>query len=191
VTVVVLAPLRIEALALRGLDVRRTGMGARRADVSGADSVVVAGFCGGVDPSLRAGDVVLADELRSEDGAKPCLGEDLAPGLERRGLRVRTGPIYSAGHILGPNEREQLRSAGVLAVDMESYWLADSAGHRPLVVLRVVVDEAGRRLLSPRTLPAGVRAFRALRRAGTVVSRTEFASDHGRLTAATGSAREP
>jgi len=192
VRLVVLAPLRIEALALRRIDVRRTGMGVRSVDVPEADAVAVAGFCGGVDPGLRAGDVVLADELRSEDGARSCPGSPrLAAALQRRGLHVRTGPLYSAGRILGPGEREQLRAAGVLAVDMESYWLAEAAGDRPLVVVRVVVDEAGRHLLHPRTLTGGVRAFRALRCAGAALRHTQFASDDSSLAAAAGRAREP
>jgi 4-hydroxy-3-methylbut-2-en-1-yl diphosphate reductase len=162
-SVVVLAPLWIEAVALRGLDVRRTGMGARSADTSGADAVAIAGVCGAVDPGLRAGDVVLATELRSEDGVRDCPDSaDLREPLARLGVRARTGAVWSAGRILGPKERARL--GNVLAVDMESYWLAESAGDRPVVVVRVVVDEAGGRLLHPRTLVAGVRALRALRR---------------------------
>ena len=179
---VVLAPLRIEALALRGLDVRRTGMGGRTADVSGADVVAVAGLCGAVDPALRAGDVVLGDELRSTEGMRPCASAMLAAGLERSGLRVRTGPLYSADRILGPEERRRLEPEGVLGVDMESYWLAAAAGDRPFCVLRVVVDEAGRRLLRPGTLPAGVRALRALRRAGAVLRATDFVMSSRALT---------
>ncbi len=174
-TLVVLAPLRIEALALRGLDVRRTGMGGRGAAVTNGDCVAVAGFCGAADPALRAGDVVLADELRSSAGTRPCsASRSLASGLESRGLRVHTGAVFSAERVVGPEERERLRDDGVLAVDMESYWLADVAGDRPFVVLRVVVDEAGRRLLNPRTLAAGVRAFRALRRAGATLAQVEL-----------------
>jgi 4-hydroxy-3-methylbut-2-en-1-yl diphosphate reductase len=173
-TLVVLAPLRIEALALRGLDVRRTGMGGRGAALSNGDRVAVAGFCGAADPALRAGDVVLADEVRSSAGTRPCAASrSLVSGLESRGLRVHTGPVFSGEHILGPDERELLREDGVLAVDMESYWLAEAAGDRPVVVIRVVVDEAGRRLLHPRTLPAGVRAFRALQRAGAALAQVE------------------
>jgi 4-hydroxy-3-methylbut-2-en-1-yl diphosphate reductase len=178
VTLVVLAPLRIEALALRGLDVRRTGMGTRGVEVRGGDVVAVAGFCGAADPALRAGDVVLADEVRSGSGAKPCRASGLlASGLERRGLTVHVGPVFSAGHVLGPAERARLREEdGVLAVDMESYWLAQAVGDRPVVVLRVVVDEAGRRLLHPATLPAGVRAFRALRRAAATLAEVDPAA---------------
>jgi 4-hydroxy-3-methylbut-2-enyl diphosphate reductase len=54
----------------------------------------------------------------------------------------------------------------VLAVDMESAWLAAAAAGRPLAVLRVVVETAGRRLVDPRTLVAGTHALVNLRRAG-------------------------
>ena len=43
-------------------------MGRREVDFGDADAIGVAGLCGAVDPSLRPGDVVLATELRSEDG---------------------------------------------------------------------------------------------------------------------------
>jgi 4-hydroxy-3-methylbut-2-enyl diphosphate reductase len=180
VTLVVLAPLRVEAFALRGVDgieVRRVGMGAHSADVSGADAVAVAGFCGAVDPELRAGDVVLADEVRSADGVRPCpASELLRRALERDGLRVHIGAVHSAPQIVGPEQREHLGGDGVVAVDMESYWLADAAGAGVMAVVRVTVDEAGRRLLHPRTIPAGVRAFRSLRRAGVVLGRTRMAT---------------
>src|SRR5438105_14775249 len=55
---------------------------------------------------------------------------------------------------------------GVLAVDMESAWLAEAADGRPLAVVRVVVETANRRLLDPRTLVAGTRALASLRRVG-------------------------
>jgi 4-hydroxy-3-methylbut-2-enyl diphosphate reductase len=169
VSLEVLCPLWIEARAARG---RVVGMGperARSARVTG-DAIAVAGFCGGVDPSLRPGDVVLATELRSGDGVLPCPGSArLAGPLRDLGLRVTTGAVHSAASIVGPEERDRLRETGVLAVDMESYWLAVAAEERPLAVLRVVVDEAGRRLLHPRTLPAGIRAFRTLRRAASTL----------------------
>jgi 4-hydroxy-3-methylbut-2-enyl diphosphate reductase len=168
---VVLAPLWIEALAVRsslpGVKVRRTGMGRTHVDLGGADAVAVAGLCGAVDPELKAGDVVLATELRSENGKTiPCPGSALlAEPLRRLGLTARMGALYSASRILGPDERERLGDTGVVAVDMESAWLGEAAGDRPLAVLRVVVDTAGQRLLSPRTVLAGIRGLWRLRRA--------------------------
>ena len=178
----VLCPLWIEARAAGG---RVVGMGpdrARSARVTG-EAIAVAGFCGGVDPSLRPGDVVLATELRSAEGVLPCPGSaGLAEPLRDLGLRVTVGAVHSASSIVGPDERDRLRETGVLAVDMESYWLALAAEDRPLAVLRVVVDEAGRRLLHPRTLPAGIRAIRTLRRAASALP------DWGSSAAPTGGA---
>ena len=168
---VVLCPLRIEAAAVGGA--RVTGLGperARRVDLGDADAVAVAGFCGAVDPDLRAGDVVLATEVRSTDGSRSCLADpELVARLRGQSLRVRTGPVHSGSRILGPDAREALRASGVVAVDMESFWLAEAANGRPVTVLRVVVDTAGRRLLRPGTLLAGARAVRSLRRAGTAL----------------------
>src|SRR5204862_125250 len=63
-------------------------------------------------------------------------------------------------------EREELRRAGAIAVDMESAWLAAAAGARPLAVVRVVVDTPGRELRRPlATARGGLRALRTLRRA--------------------------
>jgi 4-hydroxy-3-methylbut-2-enyl diphosphate reductase len=169
VRLAVLAPLRIDAAALRGLPVVRTGMG-RHDVVVDADALAVAGFCGAVAPDLRSGDVVLATELRSAEGTLPCEASALlADPLERLGLRAHTGSLYSADRILDSAGRRALRPTGALAVDMESYWLAQAAGDKPVAVLRVVVDEADRRLLHPRTLTAGIGAFRVLRRAGTAL----------------------
>jgi 4-hydroxy-3-methylbut-2-enyl diphosphate reductase len=168
----VLAPLWIEALAVRsalpGVKVRRTGMGARAGQVAigDVDAVAVAGLCGAVDPDLRPGDVVLGTELRAEGREPiPCPGSALlAEPLRRLGLRPVAGPIHSAPRILPPHERAELWESGVLAVDMESAWVAEAAGERPLAVLRVVVDTAGRRLVSPRTVVAGIHGLWMLRR---------------------------
>jgi 4-hydroxy-3-methylbut-2-en-1-yl diphosphate reductase len=89
----------------------------------------------------------------------------LAASLRRRGLRVHVGPIASVGRVAGPSERRYLRGDGVLAVDMESAWLADAADGRPLAVLRTVAESAGRELVDPRTVVAGARALASLRKA--------------------------
>jgi 4-hydroxy-3-methylbut-2-enyl diphosphate reductase len=189
-TLLVLAPLRLEAAALRSgrsdVVVRRTGMGparartaaeiARRASV---DAVAVAGLCGAVSPTLRPGDVVLASELREPGGAmRACSASaTLAERLRGLGLRVTTGPIFCSERILGPAERAALRASGAVAVDMESAWLAEAARNRPFVVLRVVSDAVGRRLLDPRMLPAGIRALRSLRRSAPALAEWGAAPD--------------
>jgi 4-hydroxy-3-methylbut-2-en-1-yl diphosphate reductase len=179
----VLAPLRVEALALRaGLPrataVMRTGMGreralaiVERARAVDAHAVVVSGVCGAVDPSLRAGDVVVATELRAPDGSVyACNGsETLARKLETAGLCVRTGTIASVEHIAGREARERL-SGQAIAVDMESVWLSGAQGDGPFSVARVVVDTASRALLDPRTVMAAIRALFTLRRVGSALS---------------------
>jgi 4-hydroxy-3-methylbut-2-enyl diphosphate reductase len=174
-TLLVFAPLRIEAAALPkvpGWTILRSGMGPERARIAAArglavdsTAVAVVGLCGGVAPELRAGDVVCATELRREGGMPISVPGSalLAAALRRRGLRVHVGPLRSIDHIAGPAERRALRNEGVLAVDMESAWLAEAANGRPFAVVRVVIDVAGRGLIDPRTLAASVHALRSLR----------------------------
>jgi 4-hydroxy-3-methylbut-2-en-1-yl diphosphate reductase len=178
VTLLVLAPMAIEEAALRTDGrVLRTGMGPERARIAAAralaieaNNVAIAGLCGGVDPTLRPGDVVCANELRREGETTVEVpgADELAETARRHGLRTHVGALVSADRILTPAERAQL--GGALAVDMESAWLAESAGGRPLAVLRVVVDGAGRRLADPRIAVDGVRALRSLRRCSAVLS---------------------
>ena len=145
----VVAPLRIEAWAAGA---RLLG---RRPP---HEPFVLVGTCGAVDPSLRAGDVVVATELRHRGSVLPV---DAGIADRLRHLRPRTGPIVTVDRIAGPGDRAAQGDA--LAVDLESFWL------EPQAVVRVVVDEAGRRLLDPRTLVAGVRALRSLRRVGRAI----------------------
>ncbi len=180
-SLLVLTPLRIEQLALGarpGFSVIRTGMGPDRARVAAAralahsaTAVAVTGFCAGIDPMLEAGDVVCANELVAEDGTHVAVMESslLVATLRKRGLRVRVGLLASTDRILGPAERRR-RFDGALAVDMESAWLAAGAGGRPLAVVRVVADKAGRHLVDPRMAIAGPRALRSLGRVGPALA---------------------
>lgn len=145
----VVAPLRIEAWAAGARP-----LGRRRPD----EPFVLVGTCGAVDPTLRSGDVVVATELRHRGST---FRVDAGIAAKLRHLEPRTGPIVTVDRIAGPRERAAQGDA--LAVDLESFWL------EPQAVVRVVVDEAGRRLLDPRTLVAGVRALRTLRRVGRAI----------------------
>src|SRR4051812_40660617 len=128
--------MAIEEAALRTKSrVLRTGMGPARARIAAArglaieaHGVAIAGLCGGVEPSLRPGDVVCASELRREDGSSVEVAgsAELADVVRRHGLRAHVGPIVSTERILTPAERSRLD--GALAVDMESAWLAGAAG---------------------------------------------------------------
>ena len=183
----VVTALRIEGRALRGrlggARLSRCGMGPDRVrewlpqwDDRSARAIAVAGVAGGLNPTLRPGDVVVANEVRDADGrialraAAPLVAE-----LRRCGLRVHVGPVVSIDHaITHRDERERLVRSGASVVDMESAAVVRGVRARnaevPIAVVRVVADTALEPLLSPRTLVTGSRALLALRRIGPALT---------------------
>jgi 4-hydroxy-3-methylbut-2-enyl diphosphate reductase len=182
-SLLVLAPLRIEAMAVSpglgaGSALQRTGMGPKRSRSAAvraartrADAVAVAGFCGALDPALQPGDLVVATEVRGPSGTVACATAPLLAGaLRRRGLTVHEGPIVSTTRLVRGDDRGRLHATGAIACDMESAWLADAAPDRPFAVVRAVVDTPSRELHDPRALAGGAaRAFKALRTAAEVL----------------------
>ncbi|HEX9334397.1 MAG TPA: 4-hydroxy-3-methylbut-2-enyl diphosphate reductase [Pseudonocardiaceae bacterium] len=178
---VVAAPLRLEAMALRrGLPaelVVRTGMGPARSRRAATAlrarkpaALAVAGVCGALTDELAAGDVVVASEVRSTDGVVACPSAPLLAGaLRALGLRVRVGPIVSVDHVVQGAERAELAATGALAVDMESAMLAEAAEGRPFAVVRVVVDTPSKPLVRPATVATGLTAIATLGRLGPVL----------------------
>ncbi len=179
----VIAPLRIECAAVRrgvpGALVLRSGVGAARARAAAlraaripADAVAVAGFCGAVVGGLRAGDVVVASEVRGPQGVTVCESGPVVTALAALGItRVQVGPVVSADHLVRGAERTALAGEGALAVDMESAWLAPAAAGKRFAVVRVVLDTPARELYRPlATLAGGLTAWRALRRAAPALA---------------------
>jgi 4-hydroxy-3-methylbut-2-enyl diphosphate reductase len=175
----VLAPLSVEARAVRAgaswARVERIGMGPRRAArgarVTEGDPLLIAGFCGALDPELKPGDVVLASELRGPTGTTRCPDPTILAGVLRRGgLRVRVGPIASSQRLVVRERRRALQRSGALAVDMESAWVAAATRARPLATLRVVLDTHRQELYRPmRTMAGAAIAYRTLRSASALV----------------------
>jgi 4-hydroxy-3-methylbut-2-enyl diphosphate reductase len=178
----VLAPLSIEARAVRAgapwAEVQRIGMGPHRASRAAAlthdrptGPVMIAGFCGALDPDLEPGDIVLASELRGPTGTTLCPDPTILAGhLRRGGFNVKVGPVASTQRLVLRERRRALARTGALAVDMESAWLAPDAHAEPLVTLRVVLDTHRDELHRPiRTLQGVARAYRALRGASALV----------------------
>jgi 4-hydroxy-3-methylbut-2-enyl diphosphate reductase len=165
----VVAPLRIEALALGG-DVTLIGMGRARATAAGARlaalprsrAVALAGVAGGLDPDLRVGQLVVATEVRTVDGSivRSLPGaERIAHDLREKGIDVRTGPIVSSPRLVRGGQRAALAASGAIAVDMESAWLANQLPDRPLAVIRSISDSADRGMVL-----GGMRALATLMR---------------------------
>jgi 4-hydroxy-3-methylbut-2-enyl diphosphate reductase len=152
-TAVIGTPLRVEKWAVPGAV--RLGMGGR-SRLGEGDGFLVAGVAGGLDESIRPGDVVVAP-----DPSAPML----AGALRRLGLTVHVGPVHTSDRLVTGSQRAVLAATGALAVDMESGPLRAAAGGRPFAVVRVVTDSVGAPLWSPGTLARGVRALRNLRTA--------------------------
>ncbi len=184
--VLVAAPLRLEALAIRlgarRLRIQKTGMGRARSHAAvarlrgdPAAALVVMGVCGGLDAHCEPGDVVIADELL--DGERTVAerlvcpsAQPLGEALERRGIAVRRGAVVSVAHIAHGEKRVELRERGAIVVDMESAWLAEGARGRPFAVIRVVADTPSREVTRPLlTLAGAARAALSLRATASVL----------------------
>ncbi|MEV0781174.1 1-hydroxy-2-methyl-2-butenyl 4-diphosphate reductase [Streptomyces sp. NPDC050428] len=159
--------------------VLRTGMGPKNAERAtaralGTDrnrdaAVVASGFCAGLVPGMRPGDLIVADETRGPHGSSPCTGTGLlVEALSRAlpGRTVHTGPLTGSDHVVRGPERAGLRATGAVAVDMESaatLLSALSAGSGPVAAVRVVVDAPEHELVRIGTVRGGISAFRVLR----------------------------
>jgi adenosylhomocysteine nucleosidase len=124
------------------------GMGrdARRALAEHRPRLVVScGFSGGLDAALGAGDLVLATAVRSARGDALAAPESARQAAARalNGLRCLQGELLCATSVAAsPEEKRALARPGVLAVDMESYPVAQAAGEAgvPWLALRAIVD---------------------------------------------------
>jgi 4-hydroxy-3-methylbut-2-enyl diphosphate reductase len=174
-TTALCTPTRLEARHLRrglpGTPVQVTGIGPRGPIAEPEPTgLAMAGIAGGLVPELRAGDVIVASEVRGPDGVRPCPSAPLlAARLAADGICVRVGPILGTDHVVGDAERRRLAESGALAVDMESGWLWSTAPGAALAVVRVVADPAGSPLWRPVTLRRLGVALRRLEELGPAV----------------------
>jgi hopanoid-associated phosphorylase len=115
--------------------------------------VISWGLCGGLDPRLRPGDLVVGEDVTSGD---ECIKTDsvAASRLAKRlsAARARASLERFAGvsaPVLTASQKAQLRGAtGAAAVDMESLIAGRFARERsaPFAILRAVADPAERDL---------------------------------------------
>jgi adenosylhomocysteine nucleosidase len=111
------------------------------------------GVCGGLDPRLRPGDLVVGAEVVSDDGSIRT-DAAVASSLERRltdaGERVVVDRLAAAkAPVLTAGAKAELRNATeAAAVDMESLTAGRYALEReaPFAILRAVADPADRDL---------------------------------------------
>ncbi|HEX5369158.1 MAG TPA: hypothetical protein VFY10_07055, partial [Dehalococcoidia bacterium] len=121
----------------------------RRLLAQGPEAALLVGVCGGLDPSLRAGDVILAQSISQADDVVEQSAlhiQRLRKALRGDNVRVISGRLVTVDHpVTAVAEKTRLwNEASACAVDMESFAFAqeaDAAGV-PWAVLRAVVDPA-------------------------------------------------
>lgn len=165
--VLVMAPTAREARAIGAgvvacgaAALARPGAGRLLDDLKPA-AVVLVGVCGGLDPSLAPGDLVLARRVVAFDGRELAADASLVDGvrtaLRRQGLAFVTAPLLTVERPLAGRRRktEVWNATGAAGVDIESYAIAEAACERavPWVALRAVLDS------SQCSLPGSMRAW--------------------------------
>ena len=115
--------------------------------------VISFGVAGGLDPSLRSGDVVVATEVMAGDVrwlAGLSLNDELVSGIALGRRRVVRGGLAGVEEVVVARARKAaLRSdTGAAAVDMESHIAAAYATEAglPFAAVRVISDPADRSL---------------------------------------------
>ncbi len=123
----------------------------------GCRAVLSFGIAGGLDPSLSAGDVVVATGIVAggeRRTAHPALSDQLAATLLAGGIRAKRADIagVDAALLTADEKAAARRATGAAAVDMESHVACEFAARHGLVfaAIRIICDPA------TRTLPAMV-----------------------------------
>src|SRR5712671_6734446 len=116
-------------------------------------AVISFGVAGGLDPSLKSGDVVVATEVMAGDSrwlAGLALSEELIAGSGLGRRRVVQGGLAGVEKVVAAQAGKAALhlETGAIAVDMESHIAAAYAAEAglPFAALRVVSDPAGRAL---------------------------------------------
>jgi adenosylhomocysteine nucleosidase len=138
----------------------RASSEAERLVASGAIAIVSFGLAAGIDPRLRAGDLVLADRVVLPDGRSLATERDWLVSAYARAEGPRAnlfiGPVAGIDRLLATvDEKRRLAGTGVLAGDMESAAAALAAERAglPFLVVRAISDDAGRSLPSVAQVP--------------------------------------
>jgi len=122
-------------------------------DHTRVQGIISFGIAGGLDPSLEAGDLVVASEVVAEGGrwaTARALSEKLREGASIGRRKIVGGVMVGAEEIiLHPRDKVALyQRTGAIAVDMESHISAAYAASvgLPFAAVRVINDPASRAL---------------------------------------------
>ncbi len=143
----------------RNVTVLQCGMGARgfaewlkdHLKTNDYEALIIVGLAGGLDPKLKAGDVVIYDLCRDGQtqqriSCDSYLGESLHEALQPSSLRAFRGTGITVSRII-TDATDKLRlgkSQQAMAVDMESFGILRVSAELgfPAAAVRVISDEA-------------------------------------------------
>jgi nucleoside phosphorylase len=150
----------------RDVWVIKTGVGIERAaaavdalgDASRFALLVSTGCAGGLDATLRAGDLVVATTVQDNGTARPT--DDVYRGAalaaaQAGGVRTFEAPLLcSPTALLTCADKRAAAAAGAVAVDMEGGPIAAAAARAvvPFIAVRAVLDGADDELRVPRSV---------------------------------------
>jgi nucleoside phosphorylase len=130
-------------LVANGVGWRRAAEAVDRAAAFRPDAIVSTGFCGALDREMAAGDIVVGTAVWRDGLESYRVATQAPPGGT---MAAKAGPILSIDHVAQTaEEKQQLRSSGACAVEMEAAGVAARAAKLgiPLYCIRSVTDLAG------------------------------------------------
>ncbi len=103
--------------------------------------IISAGLAGGLSPELARNDILMADAILDISGRRLAIDLRVDPESLRGTPGVHVGTLLSADRVVrSPEEKRELgREHGALAVDMETYVVADVCRRRGVRFLSVRV----------------------------------------------------
>jgi adenosylhomocysteine nucleosidase len=136
-------------LVVSGMGPDAAQVAAHRLAEQGAGALLSWGLAGGLDPALAAGSIVLPAAVLSSRGERlgtatqwrAQLAASLAPGLAVSSGDLLTNPVAIDSI---EAKAQAFRGTRAVAVDMESFAIAEAAANRllPFAAVRVIVDTA-------------------------------------------------
>ena len=188
------------AAAAAGGDSGRTESAIAELIADGASALVSFGICGGLDPALAPGALLLPHWVRDESGARFAVDAAwrgrVAAALAAHGQVAAAGDLLGADAVVAtPAQKAVLFAAsGAVGADLESHVVARAAlrAGLPFLALRAVADPAARGLppaalieLDSQGRPAlGAVLGSLLRRPGQLPALLRVAGDARRALAA-------
>ncbi|MEZ5921748.1 MAG: hypothetical protein R3C60_10405 [Parvularculaceae bacterium] len=133
-------------IGVSGANADRAEAIARDFLADGARAIISAGLCGGLDPALKSGDIVLGERVVSAKGDVVLSDKALMAAADKFSLRHVA--VFGSDEIVDTLDKKEalFRRYASETVDMESHGAARAAAAAeiPFIAIRVVADGANR-----------------------------------------------